>query len=380
MADTYGGSQYNASYDPYVLSGVLSHWFYVLTLGETGTNDIGSSYAVSGVGLNKSEEIIAEAVFNNYLDGTTSYPQVRTAMINAAAALYCQNSPEVKAVTDAWYAVGVGSAYGGSTMGIIGVSLLCTSSVNFTLNNAPGGSTISWTATNTTPASGSGNVAGLAAYSGSTSGAGTLTFTVTNSGCSNTMLKTFWVGVPNKSNLLVRDYSTLQVNPQLCLYRNNYLQVFSNSAATEGIDQYGWQFVSGGSFGNPSHDIGVIYPTASTVYYNLRAHNTCGWSTYLNYSSSCMTCSSLMMFTVYPNPATTELLIDITGADENDQLKDHAETSLTLYNTRSTIVKQYIIDLSAGTAKVDISSVPKGHYIAHLQHQDHLEIRHLLIE
>jgi Zn-dependent metalloprotease len=38
-------------------SGVLNHWFYILTIGKSGTNDIGNSYNVTGINIDKAAKI-----------------------------------------------------------------------------------------------------------------------------------------------------------------------------------------------------------------------------------------------------------------------------------------------------------------------------------
>jgi len=43
MADCYGSSTYNSG-DYEVKSGVLSHWFYLLSEGGSGTNDLSNDY------------------------------------------------------------------------------------------------------------------------------------------------------------------------------------------------------------------------------------------------------------------------------------------------------------------------------------------------
>jgi Zn-dependent metalloprotease len=133
IADTYGSTQYNNSTEPYVWSGVFSHWFYLLAIGGSGTNGIGNNYTVTGIGMNNAENLIVESVFNNYLRNTTSYSAIRTVMINVASNLYGANSSEVIAVTNAWYAVGVGTQYTLPT--IFGPSAVpCTGTVTYTSN------------------------------------------------------------------------------------------------------------------------------------------------------------------------------------------------------------------------------------------------------
>jgi hypothetical protein len=40
--------------------GVLNHWFYILSVGKTGTNDIGSSYNVTGITTDKAAKLLTD--------------------------------------------------------------------------------------------------------------------------------------------------------------------------------------------------------------------------------------------------------------------------------------------------------------------------------
>jgi len=93
-------------------SGVLNHWFYILTVGKSGTNNAPSpdAYNVTGIGMTKSSEI-AYLAERDYLTANSTYADARAATIAVAEALYCPASAEVEAVTNAWYAVNVGEQY-----------------------------------------------------------------------------------------------------------------------------------------------------------------------------------------------------------------------------------------------------------------------------
>ncbi|MDQ2795540.1 MAG: M4 family metallopeptidase, partial [Bacteroidota bacterium] len=95
-------------------SGVLNHWYYILTVGKSGTNEGGGVYAVTGVGLDAAAKITyrMESV---YMTASSTYAQARTYSIQAATDLYGAGSAQVTAVTNAWFAVGVGAAAGGTT-------------------------------------------------------------------------------------------------------------------------------------------------------------------------------------------------------------------------------------------------------------------------
>jgi Zn-dependent metalloprotease len=118
--DTYGGTYWynvvgctptgaNDQCGVHNNSGVLNKFFYLLTQGGSGTNDIGSAYSVTGLGWTKSPTIMYQTEL--ILGSTATYLNCRDASIYVAETLYGVCSPEVKSVTDAWYAVGVGPAY-----------------------------------------------------------------------------------------------------------------------------------------------------------------------------------------------------------------------------------------------------------------------------
>jgi len=95
-------------------SAVLNHWFYILSVGKSGTNEGGNAYSVTGTGIGDAANIAyrAESV---YLSANSTYADARTYTIQAATDLYGAGSAQVIATTNAWHAVGVGAAYGGGT-------------------------------------------------------------------------------------------------------------------------------------------------------------------------------------------------------------------------------------------------------------------------
>ncbi|WP_026451186.1 M4 family metallopeptidase [Aequorivita capsosiphonis] len=128
--DTYQGTYwYGGSGDSggvHTNSGVQNFWFYVLSVGKSGTNDKGNSYNVSGIGMDKAGAI-AYRNLTVYLNANSQYSDARNGAIQAAKDLYGAGSAEEIATTNAWYAVGVGAAYDG---GGGGGSDYCTSQGN----------------------------------------------------------------------------------------------------------------------------------------------------------------------------------------------------------------------------------------------------------
>ena len=127
--DTYLGTNwYSGSGDSggvHQNSGVQNFWFYVLSVGKSGTNDLGNAYNVSGIGMDKAGAI-AYRNLTVYLNANSQYIDARNGAIQSAKDLYGAGSAEEIATTNAWHAVGVGAAYGGGG----GSTNYCTSQGN----------------------------------------------------------------------------------------------------------------------------------------------------------------------------------------------------------------------------------------------------------
>lgn len=109
--DTYNGDYwYTGNYDNggvHYNSGVQNFWFYLLVEGGNGTNDLGISYNVQGIGLTKAAKI-AYRNLTVYLNRYSTYDDAKDGAIGAATDLYGANSNEVLQVRNAWCAVGAG--------------------------------------------------------------------------------------------------------------------------------------------------------------------------------------------------------------------------------------------------------------------------------
>jgi Zn-dependent metalloprotease/PKD repeat protein len=112
--DTYLGTNYYTGTQDnggvHTNSGVQNFWFYLLSIGGTGTNDIGQAYNVTGLGMIDAARI---AFRNNtfYLTPNSDYQDARFYAIQSAIDLFGACSPEVMATTNAWHAVGVGQVF-----------------------------------------------------------------------------------------------------------------------------------------------------------------------------------------------------------------------------------------------------------------------------
>jgi Zn-dependent metalloprotease len=89
-------------------SGVGNYWFYLLSMGGSGTNDSGTAFNVTGITIQKAEKIAYRAL-STYLTANSQYADAYTASKQAAIDLYGAGSNEVQQVENAWCAVGLGN-------------------------------------------------------------------------------------------------------------------------------------------------------------------------------------------------------------------------------------------------------------------------------
>ncbi len=108
--DTYMGNYWDFNNEVHQNSTVLSHWFYLISVGGSGVNDLGNAYNVNAIGIDKAANI-AYHLLVNYLPPNATYNDARFFAIIAASDLYGSCSYEVESVTNAMYAVGLGQPY-----------------------------------------------------------------------------------------------------------------------------------------------------------------------------------------------------------------------------------------------------------------------------
>ncbi|KQT16757.1 hypothetical protein ASG31_10270 [Chryseobacterium sp. Leaf404] len=117
--DTYGGTYWIVPTPPYnqnndqggvhVNSGVANKWFYLLSVGGSGTNDLGTNYNVTGITILKAEKIAYKTLTGGYLTPNSNFAAAYAASKQAAISLYGAGSNELQQVENAWCAVGVGN-------------------------------------------------------------------------------------------------------------------------------------------------------------------------------------------------------------------------------------------------------------------------------
>jgi Zn-dependent metalloprotease len=130
--NTYHGNYWDYNNEVHQNSTVLSHWFYLVCQGGSGTNDIGSTYLVNGIGISDAAQI-AFRTLTIYLPPSATYNDARFYSIIAAFDLYGACSGAVETVTNAMYAVGIGSQYQPNVVADFSTPLTTTCQPPFTV-------------------------------------------------------------------------------------------------------------------------------------------------------------------------------------------------------------------------------------------------------
>ncbi|MEO8146596.1 MAG: PKD domain-containing protein [Bacteroidia bacterium] len=145
--DTYGGTYWNAPNEVHNNSGVQNFWYYLLSQGGTGVNDLGNSYLVNGIGLNDAIAISYRSL-SVYLTPNSTYADARTYSIQSAVDLFGNCSDQTIQTTNAWYAVGVGGVFSNAVVAGFNASqnyfCVLPASVNF-INSSINSTSYSWT-------------------------------------------------------------------------------------------------------------------------------------------------------------------------------------------------------------------------------------------
>ncbi|MCK5847162.1 MAG: M4 family metallopeptidase [Bacteroidales bacterium] len=112
--DTYLGTNYYLGTADnggvHTNSGVLNFIYYLMSDGDSGTNDHNDVYNVAGTGIDTAGAIAFRAL-TVYLTNTSQYADARYYFIKSAIDLYGPCSTPVETTTNAFYAAGIGAQY-----------------------------------------------------------------------------------------------------------------------------------------------------------------------------------------------------------------------------------------------------------------------------
>lgn len=102
----YQGNYWESFNDVHINSSVQNHWFYLLSVGGTGVNELGTIYSVTGIGYAAAAAIAFRAL-NTYLTPSSNYNDAAYYSSQAAEDIYGACSVELAQTIEAWHAVGL---------------------------------------------------------------------------------------------------------------------------------------------------------------------------------------------------------------------------------------------------------------------------------
>jgi hypothetical protein len=255
---------------------------------------------------------------------------------------------------------------------ISGPDQVCSTGATFTLNNAPAGATVTWTASaNITPRSGSGTTATVSAVA-YTEGEGTITFVIAG-GCTSTLNRTVQVGVMyNSSDYPVGGPTSVSCDQEVG-YSTNQLSAATNY---QWFWPSGWNYVSGQ---------GTRYLTVKTPSFSssgqvgVRVATACdpgGSAATLNVSTSC----SGGLFALYPNPADSyvEIAPDETKPDNQAAGQDF-EVVINDNFAQEKLRAKTLKEAKEKKLKLDVTSLSPGIYVVQIIHAGGVEQKQLEI-
>lgn len=313
----YGGVHTN--------SGVLNFWFYLLSQGGTGTNDNGFAYNVSGIGIDKAAAI-AFRTNTVYLVSTSQYIDARNLSIQAATDLYGATSNEVTQTTNAWNAVGVGTA-------VIPPPPPPACTDNFESNN-----------TRSTAKSLPLNTDNTAVISSSTD-KDWFRFSTTSSA---PKLQVTLTNLPADYDIKLYNSNGTQIGvSQNTGTTNETIKRNSNSAATYYLQVYGYA----GAYNTSCYTLRVS--TSGTNFFDG------GTEGMVNSFKPDM--EELNSFAVYPNPVKNKLTLYVNAEKEN-------RTELSMIDITGRMLFKQTVQIQKGvnTISVNIPTLPAGTYVVKL--------------
>lgn len=135
--DCYDGLYWSNCPEVHSGSGVGNYWYYLLTEGGEGVNDVGNSYFVEGIGLVDAGAIAFRAN-TVYLTPNSEYADFRDLSLQAAQDLYGDCSNQAVQTVNAWFAVNVGGPFDDAVTAIFSApqTSFCTTTTPVTFVNS----------------------------------------------------------------------------------------------------------------------------------------------------------------------------------------------------------------------------------------------------
>ena len=358
--NTYQGEYWDPSGEPHNNSTVLSHWYYLLSQGGCGTNDIGNNFYVYGIGISDAEKI-AWRTESQYLTSSANYSAANSASIQAAIDLFGANSTQVHSVTNAWYAVGIGSTQ--IQPSVSGADYFCSGSSTYSISELPQGSTVTYSID---PSS------GVASLSQSNNQA-TLTKSSIGSVVLNATITTTCGTQISLSKNIAVGFAPVTLSGSPTVSCNGSYQTWSLSA-TPAANANNWYWSV--DHLNLNSDIYISQPYASSTFADVKGGgvikltytDVCGnnESNSVTVYSTCYSGYGATNFTAAPNPAQNDVTVSAVNTSTLTKTKSVSSPNL-IYGIKITdalgiLRKSFEYKAGIRSIKISVADLNSGIY------------------
>jgi bacillolysin len=417
--DTYLQQFWQADGEPHFNSTILSHWFFLISDGGSGTNDLGNNFNVNPLGI-----IIAGRIAyatERFLPSTAGYLQARATSIQFARDTYGIGSCEEISVTNAWFAVGVGAAYQINAT-ITGATPICSTGATYTVSNIPCNGLVTWTVS-----ASSGSSITLTNYTGITTSiiipsnfpqSASIILTATITGIANPITKTIFYGQPgfgasykngvsdgNPVAIYFPSQGNNNIFNNVCIgygFPNVYID-----AQPYGTNNVSWSVPNGyatSAFslqqqnGNRAYFGWNYGGTTPPGYLQASVSNGCGsFSQIFAFKQvncgtpggdPCTSAKGVNYFTISPNPASDNIKIGIGNKPAPIECKNLNAlngpngiifSAINVYDNLGTLVKSHKTK-DAKTATIQIGNLIAGSYLVEIIQGDYIEKQHIIVQ
>jgi len=258
---------------------------------------------------------------------------------------------------------------------ITGPTSICTSG-NFAVSNL-GRSTITWSS-NIPTLLAINATSGVATRQNNGTGQVTITATVSNSGCTNALTQTVWVGPPILTNWKIDGLSTSQA--QVC--PGGHTLTVTPTGANAG--NAAWIVPPGIQYSVGMNNLGVNLPPNMPSSINIVASssNSCGAGPSLTFTLIKKTsgCPGSFAILVSPNPVEEELSVQLVSANSEAAFVQESPVieEVILFNGNQNIVRSS--DVSGDKTKLNVRGLTKGQYTLQVRTGTEIYTNHVLIK
>lgn len=350
-------------------SGVSNYWFYLVASGGGGVNDLNNAYSVQGVGISQAQTIAYNTLVYYINNTSCGFALCRNLSIQAAKDSYGYSSSAVKAVQNAWYAVGVGNAYPVVT----GTSAFCTSNV-YSVSNLNAGASVTWTVSpsgivNLTP-----NGSQVTATKVS-QGNATITATISRGGDDNGEAAAISITTTTSSSI------TYNINGPC----SNGYQTWALSATANMPGAYNWHWTVDPGFSGSAN---IMQPNQSSTYVDVQVgggisvtySDLCGETSPRNGVTVYSNCGHYSAVNIYPNPTTGLVNVDFNVKDSVSTVNPTKPQAVLLPETVDLFSEKSSSALFLQTKKViiqnqnkaifNVSGLAPGLYFIHINYRN----------